>query len=887
MRALAKLQSICRSLFRRKRAELELAAEMQDHFEREVESGIQAGLSPAQAKLAAQRVFGSVELFKEECRDARGIGFLENITRDLRYGCRVLRRTPLFCAVAIGTLGLGIGANTTLFTFVQNILLRSIPVRDPAALVAPNWGESTINISYPNYLDLRDRNTVFSNLVAYRYVAAGFSLEERDNSRVWGYQATGNYWQMLGIQPALGRFFGPADDKQGGQPVVVISHRLWQTRFAADPNIAGRAIKINGFPFTIIGVAPAFFGGTEFIVSADYWVPLAMQPQLEPGFPFMTWRTSQNLWILGRLKPGVTAAGAEANLNQIAQELARTYPNEVKATDKFHCSRPGLVGNDLRGPVTKFSTVLLATAGVGLLLACANLAGMLLARASGRQREIGIRLALGASKAQLLRQLFAESLLLSLGGGLLGLAMAYAACALFSSWHPVFVMPISTAIQPNVTVLLFSLAVALATTLLFGLAPALQAIRTDVVPSLKNEPSASHFRKWTLRDLLVAGQIALSVMLVISSVLVIRSLQHALSLNLGFNPNGAVSVSFDLGLQRYDSERSRRFAANLLGRVTNTAGLDAVGVVNNLPLRAGGLDSEFISRVDRPVPPPADRHVGLVYNISPGYLHAAGTQLLAGRDVTLADRQGTQPVALVNETAAHLLFGREDPLGRRFRLTRDPHDPGVQVVGVVETGKYLSLGEDREPAVFLPIAQSGTTWTTLVARSRLPAAAATELLKRAVLDLDPELTVFDAGSLNDQLAMPLFPARIVAVVLGLFGALAMVLAATGLFALMSYAVSRRTREIGIRLALGARAGQVILPVLRHTLLLCGLGILLGTASTLAAGRLLSAVLYGISPHDPATYGAALLLMLSVAVLACWQPVLRAIRIDPANTLRAD
>lgn len=887
MPLLARLKIMTRALFRGAQTERELDDEMRDHFEREIESGIQAGLSPDEAKRAAQRKFGSVELFKEECRDERGISFFETLLRDVKYGIRTLRRNPLFCVIAIGTLGLGIGANTTLFTFVENILLRSIPVKDPASLVAPDWGEDSINVSYLNYKDLRDRNTVFSHLVAYRYLAASFSLHAQDNARVWGYQATGNYWETLGIEPALGRFFSTADDDHGNHPVVVISHRLWETRFASDPNVIGRAIKINGFPFSIIGVAPARFGGTELIVSADYWVPLSMQPQLEPGFPFMKWRTSQNLWMLGRLKPGVTAARAEANLNRIGEQIARGFPDDVRGGQKFHCVRPGLIGGYFRGPITSFSAVLMGIAGVGLLLTCANLAGMLLARASDRQREVGIRIALGASKPQLMRQLLTESLLLALGGALLGLLITYLVCHAISLWHPMLAIPISTSVQPNLAVLLFSLAVAVVTTLLSGTAPALQAVRVNVVPSLKNEPVSTHLRRWTVRDLLVAGQIALSIMLVISSVLVVRSLQHALSLNLGFNPNGAVSLSFDLGLQRYDAEQSKKFDANLLDKASAIPGLDAVGIVNTLPLRSGGDDSEFVSRVDRPVPPPAERRIGMVYNISPGYLRAAGTRLLAGRDINAFDSNGRPGVMLINDIAARILFGKEDPVGQRLRLTPSDKDQGMQIVGVVESGKYSSLSEAPMPAVFVPIAQSQTTWTTIVARTRLPAPIATALLRKAVLDLDPELTIFNIGSLNEQLAMPLFPARIVAAVLGIFGALAMIIAASGLFALVSYAVARRSREIGIRLALGARAGQVIQPVLQHTLILCAAGLVIGTAVTLAAGKFLAAVLYGVSPHDPLTYGAALLIMVAVTLLACAHPIRRALRIDPALTLRSE
>ena len=885
MRRLARLQMLFRSLFRHRRTETELEDEMQDHLEQEIDSNIRVGMSQEEAKFAARRLVGSVSLHKEECRDQRGTAVIENFVRDLQYAVRMLRRTPLFTVVAVSTLALGIGANTTVFTFVDNILLRSLPVRNPQQLGVLNWGEM-VNISYPNYLDFRARNRVFSSVIAYRFNPANLSIHARENFRIYGYEATGNYFETLGIKPLLGRFFSPTeDDKPGANPVMVISHSYWQSHFAADPNVVGRGIKVNGYPFTVIGVAPPSFSGTELIMTADYWVPMSMELQIEPGQKWLRQRGSQAIWVMGRLKPGVSRAQGEADLDHVAQQLGRIYPNEVEAGQRFHLSRPGLIGRGLRQPITGFGVVLMALATAGLLLACVNLAGMLLARASDRHREMGVRLALGASRFQLLRQLMTESLLLASMGGVLGFALTFGACRLLSSLHPQMDLPISTALHPDKTVLYFTAAVALCATVLFGLAPAIQAVRTDLVPSLKNEPMSHRLRRWTVRDLLVAGQIALSVMLVICSLLVVRSLQHALTLNLGFNPNGAVSVSFDLRLQGYAEERSRRFDADVISKVSGTPGIQSAGTINALPLRMGGENNAVISRPDRPIPPRSDWRPAIVYDISPGYLQTAGTRLLSGRDITARDRQGAPGVVIVNEALAHFLFANENPVGRRLRLSMDPSDKGFEIVGLIETGKYESIGEDPHPAVFRPMAQGGNGWTTLVARTPLPSATATGLLRKAVLDLDPELTLFDVGSLKDQLALPLFPARIAAIVLGVFGVLAMVLAATGLFALMAYAVSRRTREIGIRMALGAQQAQVLSAVFKRTLVLCAAGALAGTIITLIAGKLLSAVLYGVSPRDPATYVMALLLMTAIALLASWNPAARAIHVDPASTLR--
>jgi predicted permease len=815
----------------------------------------------------------------------RGTAFLENFARDLRYAVNMLRRTPLFTAAAILTLALGIGANTTVFTFVDNILLRPLPVRDPQQLVFLNWGGMQ-NISYPNYSDFRCRNRVFSNLIAYRYNVLSLGMQARGNYRVWGYEASGNYFEALGISPFLGRFFGPEEDrKPDANPVMVIGYRFWRSRFAADPLAVGRQVKVNGYPFSIIGVAPPGFGGTELITNADYWVPMSMEPRVEPGNDWLHSRHAQNLWTMGRLKPGVSRAQAEADLDRIARDLAAAYPDVLDAKSRFHLSDPGLIGTALRGPMTGFGVVLMAVGGLVLLLACVNLAGMLTARAADRQREIGIRLALGAGKGRLLRQLMTESLLLAAIGGALGFGVAFGACRLFSAWHLSIDVPLETSLRPDGLVLGFTAAAALLTTLLFGLAPAIQATRTDLIRSIKG-CVADRFRRWSARDLIVTGQIALSVMLVICSVLVVRSLQHALAMNLGFVPEHAVSASFDLRLQGYDKARGRTLVAALVEKASALPGMQAVGIINYFPLRIGE-DNSVVSRTDRPVPAPAERRGAGMYKITPGYLQAAGTKLLLGRDIDAHDREGVPAVAIVNQALADLLYPKENPIGQHFRTTTEPNDQGVEIVGVAETGKYESLGEDPKPVAFLPVEQHGAAETTVVARTALPPDRAAELLRRTILDLDPELSVYDVGALKDQLALPLFPARAAAIVLGIFGILAMVLAATGLFALMAYGVARRTREIGIRIALGARTGTILSSVLNRTMKLCAAGIFVGVLITLAGGKVLSAVLYGVSPSDPLAYATAILLIAVVAALACWRPAARAIRIDPVRTLRED
>jgi predicted permease len=678
------------------------------------------------------------------------------------------------------------------------------------------------------------------------------------------------------------------DDRRAGEsPVLVISDRLWQTRFASDPGVIGQKVKVNGFPYTIIGVAAPRFVGTELILSADFWVPLSMSGQIEPASQWTQVRISQNLWALGRLKTGVPWAQAEADLDNIVRRIAREYPEDVQASTKIHLSPTGLVGKAVRDPIATFSFVLLTIAGTGLLLACVNVAGMALARSSTRQSEIGIRLAIGASRGQILRQLLTETLLIAICGGAVGIAFAALACQLLSSVHFDFGIPFAAHLSPNPRVLAFASVITLLTTLVFGLLPALQTVRKDVAPGLRDHSGGQKQHRGIVREMTVSVQVALSLILVICSLLVVRSLQRALDLNLGLKPDGAFAMTTDLRSQGYDEARSHAFRHDLLSRVAALPGIQSVGIINSLPLNLAGLEGDFYSRADRPLPPPGQERVALIYNVSPGYFRTAGTRLLFGRDISIADQKGTLPVGILNEAAAEQLFPNESPLGQGVRITTDPKDRGFQIVGVVETGKYRFLSDNRQPVVFLPIDQMNAPWATLVVRSRMQPGELASLLRRTALEINPELTLFQAGTLQEQLALPLFPARVAAFALGSFGALALVLAATGLFALVAFAVARRAREIGIRIALGATSKQVLLSIFQRTALFCGAGAVIGIAVTLFASKLLSAVLYGVDPHDAPTYAISIMALGSVALLACWTPARRAIRLDPARTLREE
>jgi predicted permease len=813
---------------------------------------------------------------------------MDRFRQDLILAFRRLRSSPGFTLAAILTLALGIGANTAVFTAVNALIFRPLPVTHPEELVAVNT-HLALNAEFPvtsylDYLDYRDRNNVLSGLAGYRFSPVSFSQGNSNNARMWAYEVTGNYFDVLGVGAMRGRVLHREDDiTRGGHPLAVITAACWQRRFAGDRGVVGRQIKLNGMDYTIVGVTPAGFSGTEVVFTPDIFVPIAMEPQIEPGQNWLDQRGDRNLFVVGRLKPGVTMAQAEGVLNALAAELGRQYPKS-NAGMKISLSQPGLFGNYMRGTVRAFSAVLMGVAGLVLLIACVNLASLLLARAADRRKETAIRLALGAARGRLIRQLLTESMVLSLAGGAAGLLLARWLMDLFAAWRPPSDVPIIPTLSMDPRVMIFALIASVITGIVFGLAPALQSTRAELAPALKNEAVAERLRRFALRDLLVTAQVALSVVLIIGSGLAVRSLQHALTLPIGFEPRHAASVSFDLTLQGYDQTRMLEFRRRLLENVRAMPGIESAGLTAGIPLSLHWNNSGILME-GKPMPKPVDTPLAAMYQVSPGYLRAAGTKLISGRDFDDNDKKGTPLVAMVNETFARQLLPGENPIGRRFHHNQD--GPWQQIIGVVEDGKYRALGERPLLAVFQPMAQHVPEDVTLVARSSLPEETVAGMLRRAVNELDPALPVYDAGSLTDQLGIVLFPARGAATILGAFGILAIVLAATGVYGIMAYAVARRTREIGIRMALGAKSTQVLGVILSHTAWLVGVGMAAGVGLALAAGRLFSQILYGVSATDPLTYGIAIVMMGGVAFAACWLPARRAIHVDPIKALRTE
>jgi len=813
---------------------------------------------------------------------------MDRLKQDLILAFRRLRSSFGFTLAAIVTLALGIGANTTIFTAVNTVVFRSLPVDHPDQLFSVNTKTYKTEFpvqSFPNYRDTRDRSTnVVAGLASYRIDPINFSRGGGDNSLAWGYLVTGNYFDLLGVAPQRGRLLHSSDDiTRNGHPIAVITDAFWKRRFGGDPSAVGSRVKLNGLDYTIVGIAPPQFSGTEVIYTPEIFVPMAMEPQIEPGNNDLDVRDNLNYFVVGRLKQGVTMPQVEAVFDSIADDLAREHPNE-NAGMKLRLSPGGLFGEFLRGTIRTFAAVLMTVAGLVLLIACVNLASLLIARASDRRKDTAIRLALGASRSDLIRQLLAESIVLSLAGGAAGLLLAFWLASLFAAWRPPIDIPVIPALHIDLRVMLFTAAVSIFTGVLFGLAPALQSSRAQLAPALKNESVAERLRRFQIREVLIAAQVAMSVVLLVGSVLVVRSLQNALTVPLGFDPRHVALVSYNLQLQGYDEARARQFQKRLLDNVRSMPGIESAALIDSLPLTLQ-WDNSGVLIEGKPIPRASDVPLAARHRVTVDYFRTARTRLIAGRVFDQNDRQEGRHVAIVNEAFVHQLLPGENPIGRRFE--HGTNGPWREIIGVVEEGKYRSLSESPMLAVFEPMEQDYSPNNNLIARSSVPEERLTAMLRRAVMDLDSSITIATQGSWTGHLGLALFPARIAATVLGAFGLLAIVLAATGVYGVTAYAVARRTREIGIRVALGAEPGEVIRVVVSHTAMLVGVGGAIGIALALASGRFVGQILYGVRETDPMTYAIAIIIMAAVAFAACWLPARRAIAVDPVTALRTE
>ena len=811
---------------------------------------------------------------------------METLLQDIRFGFRQLMKQRGFAALAIISMALGIGANTSIFSLVDTALLRPLAVREPSQLVelygTLHSGAEWSLQSYPNYKEYRDRNTIFSGLLVYRVVVSSLTINN-SSQRVWGYLVSGNYFDVLGVKPVLGRAFLPEEDETpDSHPVAVIGYNCWQRRFGGDPAIIGKAVEFNSHQFTIIGVAPKGFIGTEVAYDPEMFVPVAMAKTIEPGSTWIDKRDSNNLFTVGRLKPGVSLAQAKAALETLTAKLAQDYPENVGRGIRL--GKPGLFIPDIAKSVFAFTGLLAAVGALVLLLACVNLANLLLARATERRREIAVRLAIGASRQRLVKQLLTESLLISLSGGAAGIVLAGAINAAVRNIRLPSDVTLLFDLRTDWRVLIFALLLSVGTGIVFSLIPALQSSKPQLVPALKEESSMAGFRRSRLRNFLVVAQVTLSLVLLVSAGLIVRSLQAAQKLRPGFNPENAVAISFDVSLQGYNEARGRAFQKQVLERARGLPQVENAALTDYLPLGLNYNNStiyiegtEFKGASNLPIAIPIES--------SPGYFDAMGIPL-RGRDFRNEENKKESRVAIVNETFAKKFFNGQDPIGQRFNWN-GPSDPFFEIIGVVPDGKYNSLGEDPKAALYTPLYRDYSGTVTLVARTRSDPQQVLAALRSEVQKLDPSISVYAAKTLKDHMGTSLFPARMAAIALGSFGVLALILAAVGIYGVMSHVVVGRTREIGLRMALGAQLSDVHKLILKQGMLLTAIGSLVGLVIAFGGARMMKSMLYGVSSSDPITFTCVVLLLLSVALLACWIPARRASRVEPMIALRSE
>jgi len=821
---------------------------------------------------------------------------------DLRYAFRTLLKSPGFTAVALISLALGIGVNTTIFSVVNAVLLRPLPVTDPDRLVEvytttgnPEFPQSVF--SYPDYVDLRDSNEVFSGVTAYGLAVASLRHADDAPKTVVAEVVSANFFDVIGVEPALGRAFSAEEGRtEGTHPVVVLGHGFWTAQFGADPDIIGREVFINTTPYTVIGVAPASYTGMLPAMTPHVWLPMMMTEEVSVigiqdvrespiGDTRLTQRGSRFLFVKARLAPGVTIERAQANVSAIMANLEVAYPdtNEDRGAELVPTSGVRIFPmiDRVLAPV---GWLLLGIVSLVLLIACANVANMLLARSSARRQEIAVRLALGASRAALVRQLLTESLLLAVCGGALGLLLAVWGTSMLSTLDAVSQMSVRFDFGVDRTVFLFAFLASLATGLAFGLVPALKASRPQLVPALKGADAVGNRRRRIgLRDVLVVSQVAVSLLLLVGAALLGRSLQAAQAIDLGFDADQTALIEMNLDMIGYDDEPADVFQRQYLERIRALPQVEAAALTQNIPLSASvSVTGIFIPGLHES---DEDRVIADEAVVGPGYFETMGVPLLEGRDFTERDTPDTPLVAIVNETMARSYWPGESVIGKRFRSSMEDEDD-FEIIGLVGDHKVRTVGEDPRPYVHFARTQRRSTRAVVVARTAGYVAELPALLRSELQAMEPDLNSGER-TMRESVAVTLLPVTLGAQTLAGFGVLALVLSSIGLYGVIAYSVSRRVREIGIRIALGADSMGVVKLVVRRGMGLAAVGVLLGWAGAALLSSLLRGFLYGVSALDPTAFGAAGALLMGVAFLANYIPARRAARIDPLTALRAD
>ena len=864
-----------------------LSEEMEAHLAFRIDELRDRGLPERDARAQARREFGNALQRGEESRDIWIARWLADAIHDVRFAFRTLAAARAFAAVAILSAALGIGGCSTIFGIANYVLFNRLPVAEPGRLVSVSGQQRNASpgdsISYPEVEDLRTAKS-FDAVAGVFILTAGSFTSGVESHRHWGALVTANFFDIVRPGFVVGRGFDALrDDTPGAPRAIVLSHSLWQSRFGGDPRIVGKTIRWNDLPVTVTGVTAPGFRGSEMLLINEFWIPFSMikdVPSLiNDGSVRTESRGSSWLMATARLAPGRTIADAQAELRVLAAALAKQFPEQKDRG--FFVQPAGQINAGAKGLLFVFFTLLAAVTVLVLLVASANVANLLLARASSRQKEIATRLAIGAGRGRLIRQLLAESLLLASAGGLVGCGIAISAASALSRIRLPIPLPLDFTILIDYRILLFSFLLALVTGVFFGLLPAWRATRMDLSGALKDETislGGGGRRRFTLRNALVVTQVAISMLLLICSGLFLRSLYTAAHMNLGMHTRDVVFLSFDPTLNRYSAEKAAQFFPNLLERVRRSPGVEDASITHSVPLSIGGSNTR-IQSLDRKVEVQTSLFV-----VAPRYFSTIGIGLAQGSDFrgSSADRD----TVILNHLAAHRIFGRGNPIGQSVFLRGKP----MRVIGVARDSKIRTIGEDPRACVYLPLQEyygqeDSLMGFALLARTRGPSARFTEPLREQIRALDPALAIFDVKTIETHLEQAMLPPRLAAILFGLCGAVALLISTIGLYGVISFTVARRTKEIGIRIALGAERGRVIGLILRGGLTLAAIGIVIGTGAAFALSRVAASLLYGVSTTDAITFIGVPLLLLTIALGAAWFPARRAASLDPLRTLR--
>jgi predicted permease len=883
MNFLDSIRSGIAAIFHRSQITADVEDELRSHIQHRADDLEHSGFGRAEAERRARIEFGGREKYKEEIHRELGGNFMGTVVQDVRFALRILRKSPGFTIAAVLTLALAIGANSVVFGVLNALILRPLNVPHAETLYELQHGnEASSYQSYPDYLDLRDRNHSIEDLAGFTVSDASLDTGG-DPSRVWMEETSANYFDALQLKPYLGRVYDSADDHgPNSAPYIVLSYAYWQDNFQSDRGVVGRVVRLNKHPYTIIGVAPPEYRGSLVFFNAALFVPIVNHSQF--GTEDLNDRKTRWVFmLLGHLKAGVTPAQAVADLNAVGAQIDRTYPHDNgKLT--FTLARPNLYGDYLGRPIKAFMAALMMLSGLILLAACANLGSLFAARAADRSREIALRLALGSSRKRILRALITEAMLISLVGGGIGLTGSVILLRALSAWHPFTRWPMHMPVTPDAKVYAVAVLLALASGLLFGAVPVRQVLGTNPYEVVKAGTTARAGRRLGIRDVLLVMQIAICGVLVTSSLVALRGLARSLHADFGFDVHNSMLVEADSTMVGYKGDRAAQMERRMSDGIAAIPGVESVGMIDHLPLGEGGGDSLVYADATTDLRTPNAADHPYKFSISSTYLHAAGTALLYGRGFTEHDDKSAPPVALVNQRFARKLFGSvQNALGKHFKL---PDGTRLQVVGAVEDGKYYNLTEDPATAIFVPILQSPSDWTTLVVHSNRDPQQLSEAIRIKLREMDRELPVYIETRYKD-LDTDLFPARMATLSLGVMGVMGAMLSITGIFGMAAYSVSKRMKELGIRMALGAQRREVLGAALGRAMKLLAFGSAAGLGLGLLASRVLAFVVFEATPRDPMVLAGVVLAMALLGLVATWVPAQRALSINPMTLLREE